>query len=96
VRREASHHSPTPGDYHGWGAVWASESIRLGSDAYQGLTFISAETSPGRGGVRRLNRIEIGLPSDYEARQAIVISRQIGEGGLRLAELLNALHWGQP
>ncbi len=96
VQREAPHHSVTPGDYHRWSALWATEGVRLGTDAYQGLTFNLAETSPGRGGVPRLHRIEITLSAGYEAREAVVIARQIGEAGLRLAELLNSLHWSEP
>ena len=95
-RAELRRHVATGSDYHAWAGSWASESVRAGNDAYAGLRFLSAETSPGRGGAPRLHQIRVTFGPDYEARQAAVISRQIGEAGLRLAELLNALRWSIP
>ena len=95
-RSELRRHGLTGGDYHAWAVAWASESVRAGNEAYAGLSFLAAETSPGRGGAPRLHQIRVTFPRDYEARQAAMISRQIGEAGLRLAELLNALRWSAP
>ena len=85
----------SPGDYHQWHKQWASETVKLGTDAYRGLIFGTATTSPGRGRSVRLHRINITLPPGYESTEADVLASQIARAGLRLAELLNSIRWAQ-
>jgi hypothetical protein len=56
---------------------------------------VSAETTQNKNGTLRLHRINVEFPQNFEAQTAITLSRHIGEGGLRLAELLNSLNWAK-
>ena len=94
-RRQWSTHQKTAGDYHSWPKVWAGESMKAGSEALTALRLVSAETSQNKNGTLRLHRINVEFPQNFEAQTAITLSRQIGEGGLRLAELLNSLNWAK-
>ena len=86
-------HHRSAGDYHLWAAMWATESVKLGTQAYRGIELNEAQTSPGRAGPLRLHRISVRLPEGYKEAQAPMIGRQISEAGLRLAELLNSIQW---
>lgn len=92
-RRQRSTHQKTSGDYHSWPTIWAGESMKAGSDALGALRLVSAETTPNKNGTIRLHRINVEFTQNFEAVTAIALSRQIGEGGLRLAELLNSINW---
>ena len=80
----------TEGDYHHWVEVWVGESNRIASEAvFGGLRYTGAEfTSAGK-----LREIKIELPAGYEERARAVILSQIPKAGLRLADLLNHIHW---
>jgi hypothetical protein len=69
--------------------------MKAGSEALTALRLVSAETTQNKNGTLRLHRINVEFPQNFEAQTAITLSRQIGEGGLRLAELLNSLNWAK-
>lgn len=94
-RAQRDTHRRTGGDYHSWPALWVGDSIKAGSEALSALRFVSAEVTRNKGGSIRLHRITVEFPKNYEATAAAILSRQIGEAGLRLADLLNSLRWAQ-
>jgi hypothetical protein len=94
-RERRASHQTSSGDYHLWPELWASESIQMGTDAYSGIEFGPAETSPGPGRSSRLHRIPVTLPAGYEKTWADALAVRIGDAGLRLAELLNSIRWPQ-
>lgn len=83
----------TPGDYHHWIEAWVSDSMPLATQAYGGLTFNAySETTDTQGNVHA--QIQITLPADYAATESKVESTQLLKGGAHLAQLLNAINWG--
>lgn len=91
--RDVRGHGALPGDYHGWPTQWATESVRLGTQAYAGVTFGPAQVSRGAGRALKLHKIQVTLEPGYEAAAAPVDARQVALAGARLAALLNSLHW---
>ena len=83
------------GDYHEWAVQWATESIEIGTKAYDGIELGAASVSPGRGHAVKLHKISIRLPSGYESSEAAIDARQVALAGARLAGLLNSLHWAR-
>jgi len=80
----------TPGDYHTWAAQWASESVAIAAGhVYRDVIFEAAELDEKH----QLKRMEIKLGSSYEKNNETVVAAQLATAGLRLAELLNQLHW---
>lgn len=94
-RRQRATHQMTLGDYHAWPTAWAADGMRAGSDALSALRLVSAETTPNKNGTIRLHRITVEFTQNFESLTVGTLSRQIGEGGLRLAELLNAIKWAK-
>jgi hypothetical protein len=93
MRQYGAAHMETGGDFHHWPTVWASESVVLGTQAYEGIEFLRADVSRGQGHpALRLHKIMIRLPEGYAEREAPVMSRQIAEAGMRLADILNAIY----
>jgi hypothetical protein len=88
---EANAVQPTPGDYHGWAALWASDSVvQAHAPAFQGLVFGQGHppTDPHKKG---LVWPVTDKPSNYadilHAEQRV----QIVKGGRHLADLLAAI-----
>jgi hypothetical protein len=79
----------TPGDYHLWAETWALESVKVANSAYAGIRFNSVETM---GGTNPL-WISITLPPDYEEKNTALAAQQLTKAAVRLAQLLNRLHW---
>jgi hypothetical protein len=59
--------------------------------AYAGITF-GAETPDMKGGIKR---IEITLPSNYDATCIPLAEERLAKGGYHLAEILNAIQWSE-
>jgi hypothetical protein len=79
------------GDYHHWAEAWATESVTAARTAYAGITF-GAETPDMKGGIKR---IEITLPSNYDATCIPLAEERLAKGGYHLAEILNAIQWSE-
>ena len=80
----------TPGDYHTWPEAWATESSEIATaDVFAGLTFGHAELSPSG----KIKEIQTTLPAGYSEKNEPVVEDQLAKAGLRLADLLNHLHW---
>jgi len=80
---------PTPGDYHHWAETWALESVKAANDAYAAIQFNSYETM----GDPNSLWISITLPSGYAEQNAPRAAEQLTEAAVRLAQLLDQLHW---
>jgi len=79
----------TPGDYHQWAQVWAIESVRIASLAYEGITFGTPEFDSSQ----HLTRINITLPKNYLENNRGYAAQQLARAGVRLAQLLDSLKW---
>jgi hypothetical protein len=80
----------TAGDYHQWAEAWATESCKIATaDVFGGLKFGPAEMKTAE----RIQQITITVPADYAEKNEVVVEDQLAKAGLRLADLLNHLHW---
>jgi hypothetical protein len=80
----------TPGDYHTWAEAWATESNHLATDdVFSGIKFGPAQMK----NAQRIEQIPITLPPGYVEKNEPVVEDQLAKAGLRLADLLNHIHW---
>ena len=82
----------TPGDYHAWAELWATDSLHEAAQAYHGLVFTAAKMASGKS----VESIDAELPKDYEAVQKLRAQTQLAKAAVHLADLLNALDWKVP
>ncbi|MFI5336394.1 MAG: hypothetical protein ACHQ5A_06400 [Opitutales bacterium] len=80
-------HAGTVGDYHKWPFVWASKSIGQANAIYARVKITSFN--------KKTREIQIEVPEGFEKDQTAFMIGQLGEAGLHLAELLNAIHWAK-
>lgn len=79
----------TPGDYHQWAAKWVGDSATEAIEAYKGIRFGEAKLDENK----RLERIEIELPDNYESVQTTRAKTQLAKAACHLAQLLNAIRY---
>lgn len=75
----------TSGDPSSWPATWASETVRDGHRAFDGIVFAAVATQPGQWTAR------FDDSAAYEQMKREVQGRQLARAGARLAQLLNAV-----
>jgi hypothetical protein len=75
----------TAGDPLTWPATWASETVRDGHRAFDGITFAALAEQPGQW------TATFDDSAAYEQMKREVQGRQLARAGARLAQLLNAL-----
>jgi hypothetical protein len=80
----------SPGDYHRWAEGWATESLRAARTAYAGLSY-GRETPDPKGGIKS---IQVTLPPGYDDTCVPIAETRLAQGAYHLAEILNAIHWG--
>ena len=89
--------APTAGDYHHWPEAWATESMKVANEAYQGIVFNSSAyvPNPRKPGSQML-KIDISLPGGtkgYEANEKAVIETQLSRASAHLAQLLGSIKY---
>jgi hypothetical protein len=85
----------TAGDYHQWAETWASESMKDGKAAYEGLVFESAEylpdpKNPGKTELHINTKIP-GATKGYKAAQKDRTEEQLRRAAVHLAQLLGSI-----
>jgi hypothetical protein len=77
---------PSQGGIGDWPAAWASDTIIVSHEAFQGLTFKLTKTLPA-------NQWSVAFDDHvtYLRSMDAIKRRQLAKGGARLAELLNAI-----
>jgi len=75
------------GDVHTWASTWATESFKLGVQAYQGISFGKVVPQPAP----KQPKIMIRLPGNYENDEDPIAQTQLAKAGFRLAKLLDAI-----
>jgi hypothetical protein len=78
----------TPGDYHQWAEAWATESVHAAAAAYVPIKFGQEQAAGGR-----MSKILIQLPPSYGQNETKVVGERLGKAAVRLADLLNSIHW---
>jgi hypothetical protein len=82
--------SITAGDYHGWAATWASDTVVQAGKALGGLTY--GPQGPHTLYGRQVKAWTIASkPDDYGTQLRDIQKAQIVKGGKHLADLLNAI-----
>jgi len=79
----------TPGDYHHWPEIWATESLAAARTAFSGLVF-GAETADPKGGIKS---IKITFPEHYDETCIPIAETRLAQAGYHLAQILNSIHW---
>ena len=79
----------SPGDYHHWPELWATQSLEAARTAYEGLVF-GAETPDPKGGIKS---IKIAFPAHYDENCIPLAKKRLSQAAFHLAELLNAIRW---
>jgi hypothetical protein len=82
----------TKGNYHDWAATWASDSMAVAIEAYQGISFGSF-TAATDAQNRTHHKIAITLPANYKNREEAAERQQIVKAASHLLQLFNAMHW---
>jgi hypothetical protein len=87
----------SPGDYHHWPEVWASDSMRQGAEAYKGIFFSNASDEPDpRHPGHTLLKINIDLPGGtaaYKVDQKNRVATQLHQAAVHLTQLLSSINF---
>jgi hypothetical protein len=82
VLKQGKSVAKTAGPMTAWSAAWATETLGLGKNAYEGILF-SAENAQ--------HRYTLSLPAGYDAKRAQVQQDQVVHAGARLAQILKEM-----
>jgi len=72
----------TGGDVSGWSTAWATESLALGTRAFEGITYSAEDGS---------HHYKIVLPAGYSSFRTRAQRDQVTKAGARLAQVLTAI-----
>ncbi|MBC7484191.1 MAG: S1/P1 nuclease [Rhizobacter sp.] len=82
---EARRVAPNPLALSAWPAAWATETLLVSRDAFEGLSFHPDAAKPGHWTVEYADR------AAYIERKEAIQAQQLTRAGVRLAQVLNAL-----
>ena len=79
----------TPGDFHQWAELWATDSVHQAEKVFNKVSFGAATLDPNNS--TRFKKITIKLPATYSTDQLPRSRTQIAKAGVHLAQLLNSI-----
>lgn len=95
--RKLSDEAATQGDFHHWPELWATDSMKQGKAAYNGMVFNRAVNVPNpRHPGQTMLKIAVDLPggtAGYKANQVPVVQSQLTKAAVHLAQLLTKIRF---
>jgi hypothetical protein len=82
VLKQARSVSKTSGPLLSWSTAWATETLALGKDAYDGVTFSKEDAA---------HHYRVTLPAGYDTKRGRVQRERIVTAGARLAQILKEI-----